>query len=725
MSNFIIKIENTSGEIGTIIPDIGFSYTDNLNEVNQANIKISGSSSSKRSLIEMGSIVKIYRNTTLEFKGLIDKVDYLSAGGMSIQASGWEIWLGKENGDYANSPWTDTASATIFNAIIAESNYLSAGTVETGTDTDFRSSYSDSLWNSISNLKSKTTQDIGIDYVNDEVDILDHKGSTTSVATFNAEIQINEIRVTQAYPIANDVRVYGKGDGTNQIKSNFVTAGQDATSKAAYGTIRKIVRDPSVLSITEANLLANALVAVYKNPVKIYDFNIMNTSQNIVSGDVITLNAKSQGLSNEEVRIVGIVKGVIGDSEYLTYSVTNKEYSQKISSRDEVIAAIEKNARDQQTYMQGTTNILTFSEQINANSTASLKILANFMSSEIFDEVGNNRVNSFTLDYDVDPYRKGIGDASEDSVAPGVAGSSANTQPGVSGSSANTQPGVSGSSANTQPGVSGSSGSAPALITVTSTSVGGTSCSSGTWTTVATRSVAQTGSDIQNFANIYIQESSGGPENIYIRIINTTLGSSPQFLTYIENFGSGATESGDFATNGMMCEFLQAGGVYNLQVFPITGAITINAVLEIDQDLHSHADGTYAADNHLHADGTFSADSHLHADGTFSADSHLHADGTYAADSHNHNVSIGDSVSDAASLNASEVSIYLDFWNGSSWTNKHSILNTEKTLETEVDISDSGTYPDAAGLWRVRIITDSASSDLIKGVIKCKHELDT
>lgn len=357
MSSYIVKFKNTSGEEGTIVPDVGFNYSDHLSSINEANIKISGSSEIRRSLIGIGSNVYIYRNGTLEFHGLVDSVDFLEGGGISVGANGYEVWLAKENGDYANSPWTATASATIFSAILAECSQptgsaWSAGTIEAGTSIDFRLAETESLWNAISNLTGKTQQDIGIDYVNTEIDILDHKGSSTSVATFNAGIQISDIRVSQSYPLGNDVRVYGSSEGETRIKSNPATSGQDATSKSSYGTIRKIVRDPSISTQAEANILADALVAIYKDPVKVYDFNVINANQSVVSGDVITLNAKSQGISNEEVRIVGIEKGVRGGSEYLTLQVTNKEYSKLMKKKNEIIAEIEKNARDNQTYDQ-------------------------------------------------------------------------------------------------------------------------------------------------------------------------------------------------------------------------------------------------------------------------------------------------------------------------------------------------------------------------------------
>ena len=352
MSSYIINFKNTSDEEGTVIADAGFNYTDNLSSMNKATIKISGTSETKRSLIEIGSEVKIYRNGTLEFHGLVDMIDFLEGGGLSVTASGYEVWLAKENGDYANSPYSSTASATIFGHILGESSKFTAGTVNAGTDIDFRIALTDSLWNAIANLKDKTGQDIGIDYANSEIDILDHKGSSTTVATFNAGIHIANIRVSQNYPIGNDVRVYGMSEGETRIKSDHASYGQDPGSKTTYGTIRKIVRDPSILTVAEANKLADALVAIYKLPVKIYDFEVLNPSQSIVAGDVITLNSKSQGLSNEEVRVVGIEKGFKSDQEYLVLQVTNKEYSKLIKDRNEILASIEKNARDAQTYDQ-------------------------------------------------------------------------------------------------------------------------------------------------------------------------------------------------------------------------------------------------------------------------------------------------------------------------------------------------------------------------------------
>jgi hypothetical protein len=352
MGTYIIKLQNTSGVNGTIIADAGFSYTDNLNEVNQGQLKVTGTGQVKRNLFEIGSQVWIYRNGSLEFHGIINALSNLNAGGISADLTGYEVWLGKENGDYAGSPWSSTASATIASAVIGESNYFTAGTVEAGTSLDFSLEPTSSLWNALSSLINRTAQDIGIDYSDSTVDILDHKGSSTSVMTLNDGLEIQDLTVRHAYPIGNDVRVYGKSEGETRIVSDHTSYGQDATSKSTYGTIRYIYNDSSVITQAEANVLADALVAQYKNPTKVYEFDVMNPNKSIVAGDVITLNSQTKGLSNEEVRVVGIERGIRNNKEFMTLEVTNKEYSKRKKSINSFIAELQKQANDINTYDQ-------------------------------------------------------------------------------------------------------------------------------------------------------------------------------------------------------------------------------------------------------------------------------------------------------------------------------------------------------------------------------------
>ena len=86
MAEYIIDVENGSDR-GTIVPDVGFRYTNVLNDVNEADIRISGTGENRRGLMDSGSIVYIYKNGTLEFKGLIDDISYLVGGTVVFSVS--------------------------------------------------------------------------------------------------------------------------------------------------------------------------------------------------------------------------------------------------------------------------------------------------------------------------------------------------------------------------------------------------------------------------------------------------------------------------------------------------------------------------------------------------------------------------------------------------------------------------------------------------------------
>ncbi len=675
MTEYTATITDLSGNVVGINPN-SLRYAKNLNKFNEGNFKINGLDVLTRQSITEGAIVKIYKNGTLDFEGIIDSKTQFSGGVMAIHFNGSEFQMTKEN-TFSTELWKNTASSSIFSSIVGNSSTWTTGTIDTGVNTDFRIQDSDNIWNTTGNLSNKTSQDLALDYSTKQISLLNYQGSQTSVVSLIYENNIKNITFQTTYPVGNKVKVYGKGDGTSQIVSE-TSHGQDTSSQTTYGIIPKTIRDLTVISIDEANKLADSTVAYTKLPQKVYTFEVtdLTLSTKIVEGDVITIDAPEYDLNEEEVRVVSIERGFESE-EILVFQVTNKEYAKAQKRRNQIIGEIEKSNRDSQTYMQGTTNVLTFSEMINADSTAPLRVKGFLSEDFIKDEADNLRVEKFTLDYDVDPYRSGIGTASEDNVAPSVNGTSSSTQPGVSGSSGETD-----------------------LFNVSATDFfSNVSCSSGSWTTLAFHDGVNFPNNLGEnlFATMKIEEISGGPEDILILLEHSYYGDV--LLQSIAGFDSSIA---DFQIGGIQIgEFTSTGNQIRLRIYPQTGSITVSGNLAIGFSNHDHADGSYSADNHDHADGS------------------------YSASSHNHNVSIGDGVSDSGSINATGVNIYLDFWNGSSWIQKHSILNTGKTIDTNVDISNGGVYPDSSGFWQVRVYTNNTTADLVQGTIKCKHELDT
>jgi hypothetical protein len=394
--------------------------------------------------------------------------------------------------------------------------------------------------------------------------------------------------------------------------------------------------------------------------------------------------------------------------------------------------------------MQGNSNILTFSDMINANSTYPLRVYVYLPESQVKDDLGEMRVKAFTLDYDIDPFRSSVGTASETNVAPTVTGTSDGQSASVSGSSANQTATVSGSSANQSAGVSGTSdisGASESGYYFGSYLDNITSDLDGTWNEAGT--TVNIGSYDYLFHGVFVSFGliGDGSTNfsltcdLYIRVYNSVEGeyfpdsSGIRVLRIFdmdENVSNAVTPSMyihipySWRSGKCKLQFKSA----NIASYLSRG--DMNYAYHGSRG-HSHDDGTFSANSHAHSDGTYSADSHAHSDGTYSADSHSHGDGTYGAASHNHSVSIGDDVEDSASLNAtqlSEIKLYHYNTSTTNWDLKHTITNTGKTLDIDLDISDGGTYPDEAGSWKVEIKTDNATPDLVQAVVKCKHELN-
>ena len=724
MSEFIINAIDSSDVTTSFYPDVGFEYTDPLNNVGEASLIFSSLSILSRNNITLGTIIHISRDSTTEHYGLVDHIDNLDGGGYVVHSSNYDVWLSKENGDYTNSPYKATASATIASELIAESAYLTEGTIAAGVDIDFRIETSDSLLNGIGNLVRKTGQDYQLDYTSlaaIEIDIVDHRGSTTSVATLNNP-EISNMRVARTYPSGNKIVVYGKGDGDNQIKSETPSHGYDAASVAAYGIITRPVIDRTIISVDEANTLADIEVATSKDETKTYFFNVNDIETVAVTGDIITLNSEEHDLSDEEVRIVKITKGIRNNSEFLAYQVTNASNSRVLKLRDRNIADLRKEQRDNSTYMQGSGNTNTWGLGINAKTGAAAKIKFYLPAEYIHDEAGNSNISLFTVSYDIDPFLKQYGTASFDGSDAQVQNSSAYTQPDVLYDSGMEDPDVENYSGNDDPSITGDSGYSWTGASVGSDSDNSDSISSGSWQTVC--SVDTTNTDRGLYCNFHIQGVSGGAEDIRIRIKNT--GEITSTDGHIELYFDGFR---DYA----VCQLKAVGAGMNdyndeiqLQVYAY-GAIVVSGYLSVYEASHEHSYGDYRAESHDHDDGDYAVASHSHDDGDYATALHEHSNGDYDIDNADlDDISISDGLSEAGSVNAASVNLYLDFYNTgtSTWDNKHSVLATGVTIDEDVDISDSNTYPDAAGWWRVRVEPITATADFAQGIVKIKNNVD-
>lgn len=345
---FKILVEKTDGTKGTIeCPN--FNYVDPLNTLRQGVLKFGSLNKVDMALLLSGSFITIYRNKTQEFYGEITDTQKFSGGAIKVEFGGIEIGLAEDNGNYSSSPYTSTASATIASDIITEAPNWSNGTIEAGANIDFEIKESASYLNALGNLIKMTGQDIQFDDVDMEIDILDHRGSSTSVATLNDGIEITNTGYRNGRPIGNDVRVYGKSEGETRITSNFSTHGQNASSKSTYGTIVKPIIDRTILTSSQADDLADILVAKYALPTKIYTFQMIDFTLNIKTGDVVTIHSDELEL-NEELRVTAVERGLQNNKEFMSIEVTNKEYSETQIKQNQRQIQLEKEARESATH---------------------------------------------------------------------------------------------------------------------------------------------------------------------------------------------------------------------------------------------------------------------------------------------------------------------------------------------------------------------------------------
>lgn len=659
----------------TIINDINFEYSRIIDDINRAVITLAGNTNFQRNLLGVGNYIEIYNNGVLDFRGKINSSGNIEGNSVKLIVRGEEEEYVKDNCDTSvlgtSGVWKSTASATIAAAILNTGVHYSAGTIDTGTNIDFRVANSDSKWNAFINLSNKVGQDKYVDYINQEIDLLNSLGSS-NVDTLNEGTDFDFMYYQESEAKAKKVVVYGKGDGNNQLSatatSGSYVAGEDNL---------EVINDPTCISSSELQERADTELAALENNIKVYEIPVNNPFKTYSIGDTLTVNAPSYDINGDTVRIVKITRGRRGKNQFLNIEVTNEGYSRTIRSARQKIAQQASENRNKQTYMQGSGNTLTFGNQINATSGAPLIVPFQLPDSFIKDEAGTIRVTTMTLDYDVDPYRKGVGTASFDG----------------------SDPQVQNISDTTQPTVTGTSGASEIWESIGSDSASFTAGTGGFSTELETSSF-----DTDDYYMLNVTVTVSGPTSVAddeTLAWEIEVDGAQQIVDFKTDFGN-SSYSAAFKI-GYIVRSTQSGSGTVAVGFRASTSMSISASVTVygALDTHTHDDGSYSAANHSHNDGTYDINA-----------------------SDIDDISIGDSVSDAGSVNATSVNIYLDYWNGSAWINKHSILTTGQTLDTDVDITDSGTYPDASGFWRVRVYPNNASPDLVKGIVKLKHSLD-
>ena len=657
-------------------------YDEVLNNISYFEVVVKGADSTVRGNLAVGNQVDIYRNGTREIKGIIYNSSIIEGGSILVKGHGEEVELTDYDCPVDSGKNTKTYLSTTDNVIFADLVSNAAGwssdvTGSSATSLDaFRVSESQTLWEGINSLRELTGKDVEVDYDTKTLKLLDSKGSA-SAFRFTEGLNMSNITQKKGRPKASKVIVYGKGDGIFQI---IGTAGS--------GTPVKKLQRPNIIDPSVANILAATELAKITNSEIYYSFIVTDPTLNLVTGDQGKIDSGTVGLSDVSVDITKVVRKVGRNNiERLEIEVTNPEL--RIASKNTISKITSETRQNQikETSMQGGPNFNSWGAGINAKTNFPLQVIFYLSEDQMEDEAGNLRINSLTVDYDIDPYKKSVGTASFDGGDPQVQRESADTVADLDGATESAEGGDAGkvtdSATLNQP------------VTFTSTS---------TEYTIDTLDGGL--SDTQKIgvwvSGVYSGDSTISSFDFRLLRNGSAVDFNDPVISYVLSNNSDRT---------IVYAYLEApentnGRDYDVLVEIRTGSVTseqwlFNLSYQTTR-IHKHSVGSYATENHLHQDGTYEVDS------------------TDIDD-----ITIGDDISEDVSLNSSSVNLYLDFWNGSSWTNKHSILNTTKTLDTDVDISNSDVYPDAVGYWRVRVEPIAASPDYAQAIVKIKHNLDS
>jgi len=234
-----------------------FEIVQRLNEMSQFKAELVGVDDTAKTHIKRNSIVKVFSENTLIFKGRIERCEYDSNQFAKIKGNGIELKLRDEfvTRNVSNeSLFEDVDSTTIVSQ--TASGVMSVGTNNSLGKLTIRGDYDNKLA-----IIAGTAEAGGGDwwvshgefpYNTDYINVDTRRGSTSPVMTFNisgANANIIESRKEQDWDaLKNSITVLGYGDGTNQLISKCFHATNTRTTLAS-----DITASDMTISLTDAS----------------------------------------------------------------------------------------------------------------------------------------------------------------------------------------------------------------------------------------------------------------------------------------------------------------------------------------------------------------------------------------------------------------------------------------------------------------------------------------
>lgn len=251
MTEYVLKISATTYSAAVQFEHFyKFRYRKELNKLSEFRATVYDLTTAQKALVKEGNLFYLLYGSDLVLKGEIRNVDANDADQeWTVEGNGMEIKL-HDRAVRGRMQWDDAAADEIVQELISGTD-LAEGTIESAIKVGFRAE-EDSVLRSIMVLANAigydwyVDQDVSLN--TDRLNFVSHRGSLTSTETFSTEdAAIDVSRHKDVDNVFNVVRVFGYGDGVNQLMSESFAATANRATLAA-----EISATATYLTVTEA-----------------------------------------------------------------------------------------------------------------------------------------------------------------------------------------------------------------------------------------------------------------------------------------------------------------------------------------------------------------------------------------------------------------------------------------------------------------------------------------
>jgi hypothetical protein len=241
---------------------MSFNVEDRLNQIVSISLTMFALSSSDKNYVKEGNTFKLFYDTKLVAKGMVDKITFDSYEGALIDAYGMEILVSRQKTDRTTYQYTNTNTDTIVSALIDSISSITEGTNTNYGAVSIRYENINRL-RGVAELCKNIEYDWWVSYSSDDnyetnyFNVDSTRGSGSSVYTFNISgasqnINNSEKKKDDSH-LVTKATLLGYGDGVNQLASTNYHATDNRTTLNDAGGF--VSATDTTITVTDASSL--------------------------------------------------------------------------------------------------------------------------------------------------------------------------------------------------------------------------------------------------------------------------------------------------------------------------------------------------------------------------------------------------------------------------------------------------------------------------------------